>query len=369
MEPTRNSGAPTASRDIDPVVRRLGWASLFFTVAVILGGSIVRATDSGAGCGESWPRCDGHIIPVSTDAATIIEFTHRMMTGALGFALAALLILGARRSGVWRKPSQSLSMLRPDVAVAHFFREIRRYFATTPHGRAVAWSVGLFFSEVVIGALLVVFGWVEDDASVARVIAVSVHLVNTFLLLGALTLTAYLGSGGTPPRVDATRTRDRMVLGGVVILLIVGASGAVNALADTLFPAKAVAADIVQEYGSAGSFLIGVRTFHPMIAIAGGAILFYLARNPNLGDNPVVRRYGTAVQVIIGIQMFAGIVNIALLTPIETQVLHLLIADILWIVWVLLGANALVPERGAVSPEARPSDQNVGTVTSGEESA
>ena len=43
-----------------------------------------------------------------------------------------------------------------------------------------------------------------------------------------------------------------------------------------------------------------------------------------------------------------GVVNIALLTPVETQVLHLLLADTLWIVWIVFGASVIAAEEGAV---------------------
>lgn len=295
---------PASSTAADPAVRRLSWTTLGFTVAVILGGAVVRATDSGAGCGDSWPRCEGHIIPVSASGATLVEFTHRAMTFILGVLLIAM-------------------------AVAVF----RRHARGEPVRRALGWSLGFFFGEVLIGAALVLFGWVEDDASIGRVIAVSVHLVNTFLLLGALTLTAHLASGGGTPDLDADRRRTRTVLAGVAVLLIVGASGALNALADTLGE------------GSAPWLLYELRVLHPVIAIVGGGGLFMLTQSVALSGEGVpggsVGRLRRGVQVIIAAQFAAGFLNIALLTPVETQVLHLLLADILWILWLLMGAAAL----------------------------
>ena len=109
---------------------------------VILGGSVVRATESGAGCGDQWPRCEGHIIPWSAEGATAIEFAHRAMTGILGLLIVGLVVTVARRTA-------------------------RR----APIRGALAWAGGFFLAEVAIGALLVMFGWVEDDASIGRVVA------------------------------------------------------------------------------------------------------------------------------------------------------------------------------------------------------
>lgn len=305
-------------------VSRLAWLSLFFTVAVILGGAVVRATDSGAGCGESWPRCDGQLIPISPQGATLIEFTHRMMTGALGIALVALVVLVLR-----------------NYSPGHRVR------------RDLAWSVGFFLGEVLIGAVLVLFGWVEDDASVGRVIAVTVHLVNTFLLLGAMTLLAYHASGRPEIAPDFSRTRDRMLLLGVLSLIVIGASGALNALSDTLFPADSVIDGLRDEFGPTAPFLLRVRTVHPLIAIAGGGILFMIARSPSLQGTGRVMRYSRSVQVVIGLQFVIGLINIALLTPVETQVIHLLAADVLWILWVLLSAESIgaAAQRDVPQPE------------------
>lgn len=282
---------------------------------VILGGAVVRATDSGAGCGESWPRCDGQLIPVSPEGATVIEFTHRMMTAALGIALIGLVVM------------------------------VYRHYARGARVRTMLnWSLGFFFGEVIIGAVLVLFGWVEDDTSVGRVIAVNVHLVNTFLLLGALALTAHFASGRPPARINRERTWDRLVVVGVITLLVVGASGALNALSDTLFPADSLLDGIRDEFGPTAPFLLRLRTLHPAIAIGGAGLLFILTRSPSLQAAGPARRYAAVIQGVLGFQVILGLLNVALLTPLEIQVAHLLVADVLWIVWVLFGAE-IVGER------------------------
>ena len=56
---------------------RYSWFTLAFNVAVILWGTIVRATGSGAGCGSHWPLCNGVVVPQSPRIETLIEFSHR----------------------------------------------------------------------------------------------------------------------------------------------------------------------------------------------------------------------------------------------------------------------------------------------------
>ena len=50
---------------------RLGGAG--YNVAVILWGAVVRATSSGAGCGDHWPLCNGVVVQSNPRLATLIE--------------------------------------------------------------------------------------------------------------------------------------------------------------------------------------------------------------------------------------------------------------------------------------------------------
>ncbi|MGD2052349.1 MAG: COX15/CtaA family protein, partial [Acidimicrobiia bacterium] len=200
----------------------LGWSVLALTLIVILGGAVVRATGSGAGCGETWPRCRGHLIPFSPTSETLIEFTHRLTTVALAIAIVALI--------VWT----------------------RRLFPPHHRVRRTLWvALGLFVLESLIGASLVVFGWVDTDASIGRALVVPLHLANTFLLVAALALVAHFGGGGERFEVHLERPWDRRVLGGLVIILVIAASGALNALADTLHEAESVVGGIRAEFGRA----------------------------------------------------------------------------------------------------------------------
>ena len=68
---------------------RLALVTALFTVLLIVIGAIVRVTDSGLGCGSSWPLCDGKIIPPLDNLTAWIEWSHRlfaMLIGVLGMA-------------------------------------------------------------------------------------------------------------------------------------------------------------------------------------------------------------------------------------------------------------------------------------------
>ncbi len=300
----------------DPVpskrIKILSWSVLWLTVAVVIGGALVRATDSGAGCGESWPICGGQFIPDVGNYHTAIEVSHRLMTGLLGFVLIALFVL-----------------VRRDFDKRHRLR------------RAVFAAGVLLIVESLLGASLVLFGWVEFDASIARLIVVPLHLVNTFLLVGAMTLVAFFASGGRGFRIDTGKRRDQLVLIGLGIVLLIGATGALNALADTLIQSDALADTVPGEVQVTEPVLRQIRTIHPFVSIIGGLALFMLVRYLAVGAGRTVRMLALGIQGIVWLQFFVGLLNIALEVPLETQLIHLFVADVLWIAVVLLGSHLI----------------------------
>jgi heme A synthase len=286
---------------------RFAVGTLVFNVGVILFGAVVRATGSGAGCGSHWPTCGGDVVPLSGSAERFIEFGHRASSG-VALVLVAILVIWAIRT---RRPGDPVRI-------------------------AAIVSGVLIVNEALIGAALVLFEWVGDDRSAGRAVSITVHLVNTFLLLAALTLTAWWSAGRPVPPRRPHRTASWLVGIGAGALILVGATGAITALGDTLFPPHDVGADYAE------SFLVSLRWVHPVLAVGTGLYLIHLAR-----VLPVPDRMRGYLAAIVATQLTAGVVNIALAAPVWMQVVHLLIADVLWIGLVVVGSTALL-ERAEV---------------------
>lgn len=282
------------------MLRYYAWATLLFNVVVILGGALVRATGSGAGCGDSWPTCGGELIPADPSGATAIEFAHRAFSG-----VALLMVLGLVVA-IWRTQTQGSSVRK-----------------------AAVWSGVAILSEAAIGAVIVLFEWVADDASLARTVAVPIHLVNTFVLLASLTATAAWLERPPGQRLQLDR-RLWMAAGG---LMLIAATGSVTALADTLFPAESVVEGLAADFDSTSNFLTRVRVLHPVVATLIG---FYVASIGFVRARPGRHQIiGLSMAAVVGTQVFAGIANVLLLTPVWMQIVHLALADALWILFVL----------------------------------
>jgi heme a synthase len=288
------------------------WAVLAYNVAVILWGAYVRASGSGAGCGEHWPLCNGVAIPRAPGTATLIEFSHRLTSGLALVAVVVLLVW------VWRA-----------CAPAH------------PSRRAAAWAVFFMLTEAGVGAGLVLFQLVADNATMARAMFMGVHLLNTFVLLGWLTLTAWWLSGGAPVTTRGNRARTLGIVVATFGLLLVGVSGAIAALGNTLYPDGSLTEGLAADLSPASHILIRLRILHPTFAVLTGGGLLLGAKRIADGRGQAAARLARAVVVLTAVQIVIGAVNVILLAPIWLQLVHLLVADSLWIGFVLLGATAL----------------------------
>jgi heme A synthase len=292
---------------------RYARAVLAFNVAVVLWGALVRASGSGAGCGNHWPACNGQVIPQSPSVKTLIEFTHRLMTGADTFLVIALVVLAWR---LWPRRS--------------------------PLRKAAAASMLFLVTEALVGAALVKLDLVAANRSAARVYVMSVHLVNTFLLLASLTLTAWFASHPAPLRIRGRGAVGWALAMPIAATLAVAVAGAVTALGDTLFPASSLAAGLRADASPTAHFLVRLRVLHPALAVATGLVVVlagYAVRR--LRPTPAASRLSRTLVALFFAQLAAGAVNVVLLAPIWMQILHLLLADAVWITLVLTAAAAL----------------------------
>jgi cytochrome c oxidase assembly protein subunit 15 len=291
-----------------------GYAALTlgFMVFVVLEGAVVRATGSGAGCGNHWPLCNGEVIPHHPRLATIIEFVHRQLT-----TVCSLLVIGL----------------------------IARTFLNYPSGhrarRAVVWTGILLVTEAALGAILVKGGYVESNASNMRVLMQCIHFTNTMLLLAALTVTWWWLRDRTEPTHIATQARP-MAWIALASTIVVGATGSVAALADTLFPSTSLQTALLQDFAAHSPLLIRMRWLHPAAAILGLICALALAR---LLRGPIAQ----SLLLLIAAQFILGIADVLLLAPTWMQVLHLLGADLYWIALVAVCTTVLAPHRSTTA--------------------
>jgi cytochrome c oxidase assembly protein subunit 15 len=320
---------PIPARTPSRSLRRFAWGVLGFFILTILWGAVVRATGSGAGCGEHWPLCNGTILQPSPTIHTIIELSHRISAGAIDSVLIIALVVWT-----WRQ---------------------------TVAGHLARWAVGLSIfltvTEGALGAVLVKFGLTAESRSPMRAPVEALHLTNTLLLLAALAMTAHLLG-----RRIGYRWRDIRISApvgttvGMIAILIVGVTGSLAALGDTLFPATSLGDSLRDDFtghlAGESTWLLRWRWTHPTVAILASIFLIWLliraARRSGPWDN---RPLSILVVGLLAAQYVLGALDVWLLAPVWMQVVHLLGADLLWTALVVLTARlTILPVPGLPVP-------------------
>jgi heme A synthase len=310
---------------------KYAWFTLAFNIAVIVWGVFLRASLSGDGCGQHWLTCNGEVVPESPQFKTVIEFTHRVSTGIVFFVVLGL--------AVWA-------------------------FRKFPRGSSVvktAFASFLFIvAEAAIGAGLVLTGNTATNMTATRPIWMMAHLITTFSLLATLSLTAWFAGGGRSFTSRAPRRVIIMLAIAIILIFLVGASGSLAALSSMLFPSGTLAEGIAKDFAAGSHFLLRLRLSHPIVAIGAGVYLIFLAGwfRKRAADDAVVKRWSDRLSILVVIQLISGAGTLLMLSPIVLQLIHLLLADLVWIAFVLMtaaflagGLTAETQRRGEIASE------------------
>jgi len=277
-------------------------AGLLLSIASILAGAFVRATGSGDGCGATWPTCKGKIIPALSDTSELIEFSHRSVSGVL---LVVTLIIFAKT-----RKFQKESLVRTVTNYLTFF----------------------VIFEALIGAVIVIFEWVGLNSSLPRIIAVPIHLVNTFGLLGSYAI-LYKILQDDLQNIKNMFNKNFLLISS--LFLLSGATGSITALADVLFPSASFVEGFLADFDRTSEVLTRLRILHPIISSTLSIVLYVYATG-------IRKKYNVSVkplQTLILIAVFLGVINVLSNIVLPLSILHLAIADFLWISYIYVSIN------------------------------
>ncbi len=286
------------------IINKLSLNGLVVAIFSIIAGAIVRATGSGDGCGSSWPTCNGEIIPKLNTSSELIEFSHRSISGIL--LIITLIIF--------------VKSFNSEVPISQ---------------KRIIWFLTFFVVlEALIGAVIVVYEWVGLNSSTPRIIAVPLHLVNTFGLLGTYTLLFHLTKNSKTSLINFF---DRGFKIGLLLFLLSGATGSIAALADALFPSESFLAGLAEDFDSKSQILTRLRILHPLFASALSVYL-YSEANRLQSEYKVITKN---IKLLILLGVLLGVLNVVSNIILPLSILHLLIADLLWIVYVYKSAEKI----------------------------
>ena len=287
---------------------------LAYNVIVILWGVFLRASKSGDGCGQYWLTCHGEVIPSAPEMKTVIEFSHRLTSGLAFIAVLALVIWAFRKF---------------------------------PKGDAIRKTAVISFifivTEALVGAGLVLTGNTAEALTAARPFWAAGHLINTFILLAFLSLTAWFAVSGKTFDLRANKKASLLFALGVIGIVMVGISGSLAALSSMLFPSATLAEGIQKDFSATSHFLLRLRLSHPILSILVSVYLIFLTGwlKSQAKEKSRAARWANVLAILILTQIAFGALTLLTLAPIVMQLGHLLLADAVWIAFVLMSASFL----------------------------
>lgn len=281
---------------------KLCWILVVYTVLVIIWGAWVRISHSGDGCGNNWPLCDGAYIPAELDKKTFIEYFHRLTSGFYGIFVIIILFLAFKLF-----PQQSATR---QIGLVTFF---------------------LMIIEALLGAALVLKGLVGENATIFRLVVMTLHQINSLLLTGSTVLLALTTNHEL--RFEWKKFFLKARLGFIFMLL--PATGAWAALANTLFPSLSLQEGLAKDLSSATPWILKLRVIHPFIALSLGLFLVYLFfkkfekyQEKNQTD---LAQSSLLVAGAFSLTLFFGILTLLFLSPVWMKLVHLTLAQVVWI--------------------------------------
>ena len=277
---------------------------IILSILSILAGAFVRATGSGDGCGSTWPTCKGKIIPQLSDPSEVIEFSHRSISGIL---LIVTLIIFIKS----RNMSKG-TIVRTTVNFLTFF----------------------VVFEAAIGAVIVLYEWVGLNSSLPRIIAVPIHLVNTF---GLLACYAVLYKVLLNNFKNIKQLWDRRFVFVAFLFLLSGATGSITALADVLFPSASFYEGLMEDFDRTSELLTRLRILHPIVATGLSVALIIESRK-------IQKNYKIDVkflQLLVIVAVTLGVLNVLSNIVLLLSIFHLAIADLLWITYIYVSMDKI----------------------------
>jgi heme A synthase len=291
---------------------KFAWFALAYNILVILWGVFLRASYSGDGCGQHWLTCQGEAIPTAPQLKTIIEFSHRITTALAGIVVFALFCWAFAKR-------EKLNYVRLSAGLSFIFIVI----------------------EGAIGGGLVLTGNTAANWTPTRPYWTAGHLINTFILIAFLTLAAWSASGYRKFRSDLNVSSLALAAVGTLIIFFVGISGSMAALTTMLFPAESLGQGFAMDFDPASHPLLRLRIVHPIAAVMGAVILFFMAGKVRAWSNgdSATAKWSSVLSILLLVQIAFGAATLLMLGPIVMQLAHLLLADLVWIAFVLMFAN------------------------------
>lgn len=284
-----------------PQYKKFAFSLLIYTLLVILWGAWVRISHSGDGCGDTWPLCNGQLIPEAQQGKTWVEYGHRLMSGIYGFV------------------------------VIYFWWAARKLYPVGHFARKAALATLIFMiTEALLGAKLVLFGLVTNNDTPYRAFVMALHQINSFMLTGAVSLA--FAAATISAELPAPSKEDRYYKYMPWLIVVIGITGAWASLSNSLFPTDNLWQGFMDDFSNQSHFLIRLRGLHPFFALIGGgglALFFWL--KAQTAESILLERRSYQMSLTLVTAIVFGILTLLLHAPVWMKIVHLALAHTVWV--------------------------------------
>lgn len=303
MTTSTSSFAPVSSSPLRSRFLAATQFLVFYTILVIIWGAWVRISHSGDGCGSHWPLCDGALIPTETDQKTWVEYTHRLSSGLYGIFVTILFVLSYKA------------------------------FCPQSAGRKVALATFvLMMIEALLGAALVLKGLVGENATIFRLVVMTFHQINSLLLVGSTVILSLVASPEMELKLPLFSWKKLFQSApSLVTFILIPATGAWAALANTLFPSQSLSEGLLKDFQSDSPWILRLRLAHPALALLiGFAFIYYFFQESEKTEGDISKA-SLHVAAVLAIGLLFGILTLLFLSPVWMKLVHLTIAQVIWV--------------------------------------
>jgi cytochrome c oxidase assembly protein subunit 15 len=134
----------------ESLLRVFAYGSVVSTYILIVIGGYVTTSNSGLGCGESWPLCKGAVFPSLNNPEVVIEFTHRLFNSVVGVFILGLAIVAWTR---YRKEN-SIVILSTTSLVALIAQVLLGMVTVTTSLNPVVSDAHLALASAILGVIV-----------------------------------------------------------------------------------------------------------------------------------------------------------------------------------------------------------------------
>jgi cytochrome c oxidase assembly protein subunit 15 len=190
----------------------------------------------------------------------------------------------------------------------------------------------LMILEALLGAALVLKGLVGENATIFRLVVMTCHQMNSLLLTGSTVVLALVSRPQLEPETLHIQWRNLFSNAKFwMTFMVIPATGAWAALANTLFPSQNLQEGILKDLTPDVPWILRLRIVHPVLALTIGFYLVFRFYKKSFDSEGDVSNANLILAGVLSVALIFGMLTLLALSPVWMKLVHLTLAQVVWI--------------------------------------